>query len=188
MPTAPSDQNLLFGILALQVNFLTRDGLIQGMNAWVLQKHRPLGDILVEQGALSADNRALLEPLVRRHLEVHDNDAQKSLAALRPAGSVRQDLEQIADPDVETSIAHVATEPARANSWQLPASLVANSRRGRYRRLRVHASGGLGEVFVALDEELNREVALKEIRERFADQPSSRARFLREAEVTGKRW
>jgi len=29
-------------------------------------------------------------------------------------------------------------------------------------------------------------VALKEIQERYADQPDARARFLREAEITGK--
>jgi serine/threonine-protein kinase len=40
-------------------------------------------------------------------------------------------------------------------------------------------------VFVARDEELHREVALKEIQERFADQADSRSRFIREAEITG---
>jgi hypothetical protein len=40
-------------------------------------------------------------------------------------------------------------------------------------------------VFVADDVELNREVALKEIQGRHADDPASRARFLLEAEVTG---
>jgi WD40 repeat protein/tRNA A-37 threonylcarbamoyl transferase component Bud32 len=54
-----------------------------------------------------------------------------------------------------------------------------------YRILRPHASGGLGEVLVALDEPLNREVALKQIRRELADDPQSRARFLVEAEVTG---
>jgi tRNA A-37 threonylcarbamoyl transferase component Bud32 len=56
----------------------------------------------------------------------------------------------------------------------------------RYRRLRQHARGGLGAVFVALDEELHREVALKEIQDGHADEPDARARFLREAELTGK--
>jgi serine/threonine protein kinase len=40
-------------------------------------------------------------------------------------------------------------------------------------------------VFVALDGELNREVALKQILDRHADDPTSRQRFLLEAEVTG---
>jgi hypothetical protein len=33
MSPAHADRNLLFGILALQVNFITRDALVQGMNA-----------------------------------------------------------------------------------------------------------------------------------------------------------
>jgi serine/threonine-protein kinase len=56
---------------------------------------------------------------------------------------------------------------------------------GRYGILRPHARGGLGEVFVAHDSELNRTVALKRILGRHADDPASRARFLLEAEVTG---
>src|SRR5204863_7028031 len=41
------------------------------------------------------------------------------------------------------------------------------------------------EVFVAQDEELQREVALKEIQGRLADHAPSRARFLLEATITG---
>src|SRR5262249_14864057 len=39
--------------------------------------------------------------------------------------------------------------------------------------------------YVAHDQELNREVALKQMQDRFAEDPASRSRFLLEAEVTG---
>ena len=55
----------------------------------------------------------------------------------------------------------------------------------RFHVLRPHAKGGLGAVYVALDTELHREVALKQILGRHADDPDSRARFILEAEVTG---
>ena len=57
-PAHPAaDRNLLFGIVALQLDFISRDQLITAMNAWVLDKHKPLGQVLVEQQALPAERR-----------------------------------------------------------------------------------------------------------------------------------
>ena len=47
---AHSDRNLLFGIVALQMDLITRDQLVAAMNCWVLDKHKSLGAILVAQG------------------------------------------------------------------------------------------------------------------------------------------
>jgi serine/threonine-protein kinase len=71
----------------------------------------------------------------------------------------------------------------RARSTALRVAPVRNG--SRYRRLRRHARGGLGEVFVAEDTELHREVAVKEIQPDRAFDESSRTRFVLEAEITG---
>jgi serine/threonine protein kinase/tetratricopeptide (TPR) repeat protein len=55
----------------------------------------------------------------------------------------------------------------------------------RFLIIHQHASGGLGAIYRARDEQLRRVVALKEIQDRHADDPESRARFLREARITG---
>jgi hypothetical protein len=82
MSPALSDRNLLFGILALQNNFISREQLLAGFNAWVAAKDRALGEFLREQQALTPERHALLEALVQEHLKQHDNDAEKSLAAV----------------------------------------------------------------------------------------------------------
>ncbi len=56
----------------------------------------------------------------------------------------------------------------------------------RFRVLRTHAEGGLGIVSIAFDEELSRNVALKEIQPQFAYRPEARDRFVLEAEITSK--
>ena len=56
----------------------------------------------------------------------------------------------------------------------------------RFQIMHAHARGGIGVVSVAFDAELQREVALKQIKSESADDPDSRARFLLEAEVTGR--
>jgi hypothetical protein len=149
MPTADTDRNLLFGVLALQMDFISRDTLIVAMNVWVLEKSKPLGQILLQQKVLTADTHALLEALVQKHLALHGNDAEKSLAAVSSVGSIRKDLEQIADPDVQASLVHVADRRSGVDdpyATQPPSAGAATSAGTRFLILRPHAKGGLGEL------------------------------------------
>jgi serine/threonine-protein kinase len=186
MATGNTDRNLLFGILALQMDFINRDALINAMSAWALAKSKPIGHIFVEQGTLSESRFTMLDALVEEHLKLHGNDPQRSLASVSSIGSVRQDLEEIADADLHASLAHLpAAAPGDSDATRAPSMGVSTSTGLRFRVLRPHARGGLGVVSVAHDEELHREVALKEIQGAHADDPQSRARFVLEAEITG---
>jgi WD40 repeat protein/serine/threonine protein kinase len=187
MPAGHSDHNLLLGVLALQMDFIGRDALIGAMHAWVLEKARPLGELLVQQGALQADQRDLLERLVQAHLEMHGHDVEQSLAALSLSHGIRQDLHSLGDGDMQASLARLPTPSGPAEPAALPSTTAEKpgTLGLRYRILRPHDKGGIGEVFVALDQELNRQVALKEILDRHAGDPVSRGRFVREAEITG---
>ena len=127
--------------------------------------------------------------MVTLHLKTHGGDPEKSLAAIPISSATREQLVALRDPELTVTIAH---RPSPSGLSELSAGGAKSDAVGsttsngqRFRILRPHATGGIGSVFVALDAELHREVALKQILESHADDPVSRYRFLMEAEITG---
>jgi serine/threonine protein kinase len=169
------------------MDFIDREQLIAAMNAWVMEKSKRLDQILLEQNSLGEDTRALLVAMVEKHLELHGGDAEKSLAAVSSLGSVRDELRDLGDPQVDATLAGVPAERECIDPLlsETIAAGTPSSDGQRFHILRPHAKGGLGEVSVAHDAELHREVALKEIQQRYAHDVNNRARFVMEAEITG---
>ncbi len=185
-----ADRDLLRGLLALQNGLIQQAQLVAAFHAWTSDKSRSLTDHLEMLGHLGPAQRSVVEALADLHVRAHGGDVERSLAAVSAGKSTREELAGLGDPDIEATLnrvdsGHGSTEDGAADRTATYAVGTATADGQRFRVLRPHARGGLGAVFVALDGELNREVALKQILDKHADDPASRARFLLEAEVTG---
>jgi eukaryotic-like serine/threonine-protein kinase len=203
MNPSSADRNLLYGVMALQLGFITKEALIAAMVAWVSARWKPLDQILIEQGALSPDNQLRIEQVVRHFIDKQD-DPEKCPTAfdadlldpirdrLRLIGDAEL-LDTVANPDtpsppepqadMEGTTAWAGGSPDGATAPAI--SPIPAPKAARFRIIRPHAKGGLGEVYLAWDEELERNVALKEIREEHAQSERLRERFVREAEING---
>ncbi len=184
---AAGDNNLLFGLLALQNGLIDQDQLLSAFRAWSHDRAQSLADQLIARGDLDAEQRSGVDVMVALHQNKHGGDAERSVAAMPAGRGIREQLSSLGDAHLAGTISRLASRVTEIDGdlttdWSVGA---ATSDGERFRVLRPHARGGLGAVFVAVDSELERKVALKQILDSHADDPASRARFLLEARVTG---
>lgn len=187
MSTA-STRGKLFAAFARRLGYVNDGQLDLACQARRRDPSRELADILVAQGAIDARNRALIEEVVASHLAPHAGDAEACFAAILDKGWVPTAL--FADGSEPPTAAGapmgpeppvVAWEEGHADALTETVTLGSYTSGGsRYELLERKFSGGMGEVWLARDRELNREVLLKQVLPQLAENARNRGRFLRE--------
>lgn len=178
-----TDQNLLFGVLALQLEFIDIQQFAEACCVWAGSKDRQLAELLVERGWIEPAARDEVQRLLDRKVRRRQGDVRQALGDVADA-QVRDVLHGVTDELVEQTLSHLEPLPgfvrvAETAAW-------GQAELSHYTLSRVHDQGGLGRVWLAFDKTLHRNVALKEIRP--DRQPTEQAlkRFVREAQITGQ--
>ncbi|QDV55680.1 serine/threonine-protein kinase [Rosistilla oblonga] len=199
--SATSHRNLLVGAMAVQLRLIDVGDVAAAIVRWTEDKSQSLEDLLHAENRIDAQTKQLLTSLVDKQIELHQGSTEAALGTICPPSepslsTLYQSLRPIEDADVTDSLNSVSDIAAESiDPWatnfhpttsdESPSEAAAASHRTRYQKLRDHAKGGLGQVYVARDEELNRQVALKQIQARFSGDQGARQRFILEAEITG---
>jgi tRNA A-37 threonylcarbamoyl transferase component Bud32 len=176
-----TDRNLLFGVLALQADLIDTGQFVEACTLWTARKHTRLADLLVERGWIVLADKAHLDYLLERKLAKHSGDARASLAAV--SDDVKRSLAGLGDVDIQQSLASL---PGTQDPAIHPTVSYVPLSGERYQLTRLHATGGIGRVWLARDSDLGRDVALKELRPERADDAKLWKRFLQEARITGQ--
>jgi eukaryotic-like serine/threonine-protein kinase len=193
-------RDLLVAVLAVLTDAIPRPNLAAVLKTWSERCEEPLAEALKAATGLDDERFHALERLAAAHLKTHQDDLRLSLQALG-AQSLTDNVLTEADGGDERTLASPTSEgeatiPMDQESHGekelgfsldpfLRAKASAGAKDERFRLLRPHAQGGIGQVWVARDSELQRDVAVKEIQPRYAGREDQRARFVLEAEITG---
>src|SRR5215475_10807367 len=150
-----NDLNLLFAVLALQSGLINSDQFIESCTLWTTRKGTALADLLLERGWIVAGDVTHIQYLVDRKLEKYGGDPKLSLAAIDD--ELKRGLAAIDDVEICQSLGY---SPANRGSASSIVTLdVPPDKAERYSLVRLHATGGGGRVWLAHDNQLDREVA-----------------------------
>src|SRR5512146_2458681 len=109
-----TDANLLFGVLAFQLDLIDARQFVEACTLWAARKEVPLADVLVDCGWLDAEARREVERVLQRKLRRH-GDAGRGLERLA-ATHVGSLLSAVADFEVRSRLSVLSGGPPRPGS------------------------------------------------------------------------
>ncbi|MCM2369889.1 serine/threonine-protein kinase [Aporhodopirellula aestuarii] len=184
-----NEYDLQFGLLALRMFFVNGDQLIAAINDWENRGDVRLSSVLIEIGAMGADECGVIESMMPQEPDastaIPKTDVAPEPSSDQPVVSPLSPADAAADGSGTIDASIDSTLPTNSNAWDAPSRPSRDLSGGRFEIQRSFARGALGEVFIARDTDLRRNVALKQMLDHCAENANSRARFIFEAEVTG---
>lgn len=176
------ESNIFFAVRARHLDLIDSAQLVEICKQWSKQKARPLADLMEERGWIRSDQRCELEGELERQRSLHGGDARAALAWATGAG-LRETMSMIDDSEVQQTLSELPppTDLTGVEEAEPPVAGAA-----RYRFTRQYSEGGLGRIWLVRDDDLHREVILKELQPHHAESDEARQRFLREAQITGQ--
>jgi len=180
-----TNRDLLFGLVAFQKGVIDADRLNETCAAWNGKAAIPLADRLVDRGWMTVEQKTELECILTEELKAHGGDVEAALAATVD-GRCLEALGNL--PQIDSAV------KAQRNSARAPAGHVLiealgsgeSDSRERYTLSHLYAKGGMGQVWLAHDAALGREIALKELRTDQVCNSDVCSRFLTEARVSAQ--
>jgi serine/threonine protein kinase len=187
MVTAPSPRDVLACLHARRQELLTDGELEVVVRQWLTGPERPLLSALVERAKLSPAQVTVLQGAIDRQAQETCADPLGARLKALPE-AIQRMFAAAAEGEVPATVRAGDTrpDPTTSSTRGLRPEHAAHTPGERFDIQQVLAQGGLGVVFLARDREIDRTVALKQIKSQWADDADSRARFLLEARVTGR--
>ncbi len=211
--TPEQERQFKLGWQAVELGVISADCLVKSLYVWLSDESSSLAEVVLAQSGLTNQSRDTLQQIfssiMARSEETlarpeHQLDEHSPADAMRGSTVTEDfrlndrhldiiqnligDMSGLRPEDhEEATIAYVPLPgtPVEENLDQ-QIEEARKSEQGRFRIEKELNKGGLGVVYAGTDLQLNRQVAIKKIRDSKASSAYTREKFLLEAEVTGQ--